>query len=296
MELDLMRLATVASLALVGCRPTFSPEPVGVEPTPAVIAHRPAAPGGHSALVAEMCLGAVDGRPAVAPLAMRTVSWTTDRDELEDVLVRGRAALFAVIGFDGHVAGRFTALGPGDGPVLDGVGSYTGANPCAPGGTLDGAVDAACAKVRHGCGLAVATVGEAGGQFDGEAAPPPVIAGGACRSGAVLAIDVDGDGTAEAFPLADFLDPVQAPAGEVTATVAAAPACTPTFSLLGQVVPGGPQRVELDVLGVVDLDGDGAREVIVGLRYPESRTVAVYSAIDAAVRLSLVGEVVPWAR
>ena len=50
----------------------------------------------------------------------------------------------------------------------------------------------------------------------------------------------------------------------------------------------------LDVLGVLDLDGDGRREVAVAFRYPDGRTLALYSALSLSGRLELVGEAVPW--
>ena len=77
-------------------------------------------------------------------------------------------------------------------------------------------------------------------------------------------------------------------------------ACTPTFTRYGLAIAvdaaiGDPRhRVTLDVLGVLDVDGDGRREVIIGLRYAERRTIAVYSAVDSAARLALIGESEPW--
>jgi hypothetical protein len=80
-----------------------------------------------------------------------------------------------------------------------------------------------------------------------------------------------------------------------------APACTPVFALHGLVptpaqgvVMDGKHKVELDILGVLDVDSDGRREVVVAFRYFESRTVAVYSAMSSSARLELVGESAPW--
>jgi hypothetical protein len=117
----------------------------------------------------------------------------------------------------------------------------------------------------------------------------------------VLAIDIDADGTPEMFPIGEFVDPSRAPAEEVSAAAMVAPACTPTFALHGLVPPPAPgvvmdgkHKVDLDVLGVLDVDTDGRREVVVAFRYYESRTVAVYSAMSSASRLELVGESAPW--
>ena len=46
----------------------------------------------------------------------------------------------------------------------------------------------------------------------------------------------------------------------------------------------------LDVLGVVDLDGDGRRELVLALRFPTVRSIVVYSPVQSAQRLALVGE------
>ena len=58
--------------------------------------------------------------------------------------------------------------------------------------------------------------------------------------------------------------------------------------------PGKPvdtkSIVVLDVLGVVDLDGDGLKELVLALRFPTIRTVVVYAPTGSAQRLELVGE------
>ena len=46
----------------------------------------------------------------------------------------------------------------------------------------------------------------------------------------------------------------------------------------------------LDVLGVVDLDGDGRKELVLALRFPTVRTIVVYTAPSSAQRLELAGE------
>ena len=128
---------------------------------------------------------------------------------------------------------------------------------------------------------------------------PDVLVGGACVAGNGVVVDIDGDGTAELFPLTSFLDDSRAPADEITAA-AVAPACTPTFSRYGMALAvdaavGDPRhKVTLDVLGVLDVDGDTRVELVIGLRYAERRTIAVYSAIDSPARLTLIGETEPW--
>lgn len=303
MRLDQATLVSVASLSLLACRPSFQPpDGPGEGPATAAPARRLRAnPGGHGAMLAEMCPDRAEGRPALAPLAVRTVSWSAERADLEAPIARGQAALFAVLAVDGQRIGRFSVIGVDDGAVPLAVGSYVGAPPCTRGGAVTGQLDELCVQTRQGCGLAVATLGASGGMLDDLDPPVPAV-GGACRAGDDLAIDIDHDGTPERFPLAGFLDDVRAPAEEVTAAAAVAATCAPVFSLAGLTMPidraGEPPdprlRVDLDVLGVVDVDGDGRREVVIALRYADQRSIAVYSAVTSSARLELVGEIDPW--
>jgi hypothetical protein len=45
---------------------------------------------------------------------------------------------------------------------------------------------------------------------------------------------------------------------------------------------------------VVDLDGDGRREIVMVYQYATRRTWAIYSATATSSRLDLVGEAEPW--
>jgi hypothetical protein len=303
------RIAVVAALgsggALTGCPRTPAPEPPGPEPTPdAAPARRHlVAREGQSALLGELCPTAANGRPGLAPLATRTVSWTTSSDELEAPLARGQAGAFAVLGLDGRRVGVFNAIGLSDqtaGSVA--VGSYAGGSPCAPAAAPGNAPvdDASCVAATGGCGLAIAPVSAGGGFRALE--PPEVATGGACVQGDAVQLDVDGDGVPEVFPLTSFLDGSRAPADEIAAAATTATPCTPGFSRYGLAVAidaaiADPRhKVTIDVLGVLDVDGDGRRELVVGLRYAERRTIAVYSAFESAARLALIGEVEPWPR
>lgn len=305
MRLDPVVRRSVACgvLVLCACGPAVRPEAPGEEPTEPRVIKRPAPPAGRRALIGEMCPQGAGGRPGLAPLALRDVSWSSDRGELVNALARGTAAQFVVFAVDGRKAGSFSAIGTADvGGAEVGVGSFAGSPPCsrpAPGAQVTG--DARCLEVQRGCGLAVATLGAPGGAFS-VAEAPEIAVGGACQSGDLLAIDVDADGSPEMFPIAAFVDPTRAPAEEVSAAAMVAPTCPPVFALHGLVpapAPGvvmdGKHKVELDVLGVLDVDADGRREIVVGFRYFESRTVAVYSAMSSSARLELVGESAPWA-
>ena len=54
--------------------------------------------------------------------------------------------------------------------------------------------------------------------------------------------------------------------------------------------PDPKATVTVSVLGVIDLDNDGRKEVILAVQFPTVRTLVVYSALDMAQRLELVGE------
>ena len=128
---------------------------------------------------------------------------------------------------------------------------------------------------------------------------PSFQTGGACVYGDSLAVDIDGDGVAEPFPLADVLDGVRGPSTEWTAGPVAGASCKPKFTvydipLRAEPEPGTPAdpkaNVTMDVLGVLDLDGDGRREVVLALRFATSRSIVVYSATSQTQRLELAGE------
>jgi hypothetical protein len=97
--------------------------------------------------------------------------------------------------------------------------------------------------------------------------------------------------------VAQFLDPVREPADEVSSVARGSQACDPAFGVRHALPPGDPKHWGgLDVVGVVDLDDDGRFEVIAAYHYADRRTWAIYSALDTAARLDLVGEALPWPR
>jgi hypothetical protein len=290
-------------------------EPVSRD-QPAVVAPRnpaevPTGPG-RRILVGEMCPLGVAGRPGVAPLLLRGVQWTDEPTEVGNAISRGDAAKFLVFGVDGKRAGLFDPVGPADVglPQTVAAGSYTGDGPCtklAVNGTR--VEEPACQAATKGCGIAVAILEDGSGAGSGGGAAWKI--GGACVSGDELAVDVDSDGKPEAFAVASFLDGLRAPADLVEARPQAGAACAPSFTVFGMRIapppePGkaadGRYLVLLDVLAVVDFDDDGKREVVLGVRYPDSRTIAVYSGVDgdgaggAPSALKLIGETTSWAK
>lgn len=249
-------------------------------------------------MVGEMCPRGAAGRPAVAPLVMRSGSWIDSATELANVVERGTVPRFVVFGVDGKMSGVFDTLGLADIAIGQSVatGTYVGASPCTSVG--DGGErteDPRCGPALAGCGLALAS-------FSHPDDPPETTAykaAGACLQGNALAVDIDGDGVMEQFPLVRVLDGIRSPAAEWTAAPTPGATCTPTFQLYDVRLamppdPGKPvdpkHTVGLDVLGVVDIDHDGRTEVVLALRFPTIRTVVVYSASGSPQRLELAGE------
>lgn len=257
---------------------------------------------GRAVLLGEMCPEAAAGRPGIAPLMVHGVQWSDDAEAVADPIERGVVSQFAVLGYDGVRAGVFEPLGAADAGLPQDVaaGTYVGASACTrDSGKGARAEDTACNQAMRGCGLAIAAVGSGG-------EPAPTIeVGGACMAGDQLIVDIDNDGQIEAFPITGFLDSGRAPADEVSAAPQASATCTARFSVYGLKLapgsdPGQPvdprYQVDVDILGVVDLDGDGRREIAIALRYPDSRTIVLYSAPSQATRLEQVGESVSWPR
>jgi hypothetical protein len=291
---------------VIACGPTVRPDGPSTDldpvPPPMLPPKAGSAAQGRAVLLGEMCPEAAAGRPGIAPLMVHGVQWSDDAEAVSDPIERGVASQFSVLGYDGVRAGVFEPLGAADAGLPQDVaaGTYVGASPCTRDtGKGTRSEDTACNKAMRGCGLAIAEVG------DGDEPAPSITAGGACMAGDQLVIDVDGDGQIEAFPIAAFLDGVRAPADEVSAAPQASATCTARFSVYGLKLapgmdPGQPvdprYQVDVDIVGVIDLDGDGRLEVALALRYPESRTIVLYSAPSVATRLEQVGESVSWPR
>jgi hypothetical protein len=297
----LPRVAWVLALvALDACRPSVRPDtPFPEEP----VLRRERAPkavarGGRQVLVGELCLQAAAGRPAVAPLLLRTTQWTDTTTEVTNAIERGSTPRFAAFGVDGKVAGVFDTVGLADITLGQSVasGTYVGGAPCtSDAGQGQRAEDPRCAPATGGCGLAVAELVRP----DDPAATPVFQTGGACVTADALGVDIDGDGVIEWFSLSGVLDGIRGPAQEWSANQAIKAACVPKFvaydvKLAPEAEPGrlpdAKAVVMFDLLGVIDLDGDGRKELVIALRFAAVRTIVVYSATSSPQRLELVGE------
>ena len=260
---------------------------------------------GREVVIGEMCPQAAAGRPAIAPLLQRSTQWVDTAGEVSATVERGATPRYVVFGVDGKVAGVFDTIGLADIAPQQSVasGTYVGGLPCtADAGKGQPRVeDPKCSAATGGCGLAVAEITRP----DDPPTTPAYQTAGACLSGDALAVDIDGDGAIESFPLKGVLDGIRGPAQEWTAGPLAKAACKPTFTLYDiKLVPEadpGKQpdpkaTVTLDVLGVIDVDNDGRKDLVLALRFPTVRTVVVYSATSSAQRLDLVGEATSFQR
>jgi hypothetical protein len=299
----------VAWLALMigaaGCPPTVSPPKPPEDPGP--IAKTDPGRGrnvtGRQVVVGEMCPQGAAGRPAIAPIMMKTIDWSDRAEDVAAMLERGSTPRFTVLGTDGKSAGTFDTVGVADVGMQAsvGVGTYVGASPCTAS-TGDAAATKSARVEDPACGVATASCGVALAELVRPDDPPETAtwaSSGACISGDAIAIDVDGDKIAESFPLANVLDPIRGPSQEWTASPTAGASCTPKFSLYDLKLVRPPEAgkpvdtksiVVLDILAVVDIDGDGRQELVVAMRFPTVRTILVYSAKSTATRLELVGE------
>lgn len=303
MATDRVRLPRVAwFLALIvpgACGPRVAPD----RPFPEeAVQHRERAPtpqkAGRQVVVGELCPQSAAGRPAVAPLLMRTTQWIDAVAEVTGAVERGSTPRFVAFGVDGKVAGVFETVGLADITLGQSVaaGSYAGGAPCtSDAGQGQRAEDPRCAPATNGCGLAVAELTRP----DDPPATPRYQTGGACISGDSLGVDIDGDGTVEWFALSGALDGIRGPAQEWSANRNPRAACAPKFvlydvKLAPEAAPGKPPDpkavVTLDLLGVVDLDDDGRKELVIALRFPTVRTIVVYTATSSPDRLELAGE------
>jgi hypothetical protein len=289
----------LAVVALGACGPRVQPD----QPFPEeAVARRERVPapqrGGRQVVVGELCPQGAAGRPAVAPLLMRTMQWTDTAAEVTNAVERGSTPRFVAFGVDGKIAGVFDTVGLADISLGQSVasGTYVGAPPCtSDAGQGQRAEDPRCAPATNGCGLAVAEITRP----DDPPATPAYQTGGACASGDALAVDIDGDGVVEWFPLSGVLDGIRGPSQEWSANQSMKTVCAPKFVLYDVKLAAEPEAgkspdpkavVMLDLLGVVDLDGDGRKELVIALRFPTVRTIVVYSANSSPQRLELVGE------
>ncbi len=323
---DTLAVAVAVVLAaafMAGCGARVVPQGPGEEPEATAVAasedrrdqqiRRPAV---QEMVIGEMCPAAVGGRPAVKPLFVRGLMWSTDRAEVRAPIARRMARQFSVLSWDGRRAGLYSIAGLSD-VGLDSevvIGAYSGGSPCAGrsqveeasagdtgGQTGANAEDPACVRAQAHCGVAVALleaapISGAPLPFDEDPEPFAVDVGGACLAGDNLVVDVDGDGVEEAFPVGQFVDSAWLPAEEVSAVERGSGPCAPRFAMRQVVPPQNPKHWRgMDLIGVVDIDGDGRRELLFSYHYADRRTWAVYSARSTNGRMELVGEAEPWA-
>lgn len=299
--------AVGALLCPAACRPRATPAGPGTRPAASEkqAPPRKVRPPARPVMVGEMCPEGAAGRPGVVPVFLRTLDWSADDDDVGDAVRNHSARRFSVYAWNGQRAGVFSVAGSAevglDRPVA--IGAYAGRSPCvsldARGTASD--PDPACVEAQAHCGLAIAPVEPGSGftarPYGEEPDPIALRTGGGCAANDTLFVDIDGDGVTESFPAADFLGPVRGPAEEVSAVPMKRSGCKPAFSVRHVLPPADPKHWRgLDLVGVIDLDGDGRFELVMSYHYSDRRTWAVYTAIGNAGRLELAAESTPWPR
>ena len=302
-------LVSVLAFTL-GCGATVRTDPVeptakrrGTRPAKGVVGNSPLFAPGRGVMLGEMCPQAPAGRPGVLPVFLNRATWGEGGKALHEAIERRHARQFSVYGWSGQRVGLFSVAGMASrGDQRFAIGSYAGASPCVNGTLARGSAEpnAACVSAQGHCGLAVAELEPSGGfearPHDEDRKPSVFAIGGACVDKGHLVVDVDGDGRTEAFALTQFVGEGHHPAPEMSAVGSGEFSCVPQFAVASAMAPGGRHWRGLDILGVLDIDGDGRFEVVAVLRFPSTRTWALYSARQMATRLDLVGEATPWPR
>ena len=102
--------------AYISCAPSFRPPEPPPEPGPVgkLEPRRERTGGGRQIVVGEMCPLGAAGRPAIAPLIMHAVQWTSAAAEVSSTIERGSVPRFVVFGTDGKPAGAFDTVGIAD--------------------------------------------------------------------------------------------------------------------------------------------------------------------------------------
>ncbi len=300
----------LSSLIAASCVPKNVPEAVGPEPSAegAVKKADKAAKGsaiapapGTEVLLGQMCPEASSGRPAVLPLVARRAVWQDGSEDLGALVERRQARQFSVLGWDGRRVGVFSVAGAADNegePVA--IGAYAGNAPCGSQPQADGAAssDASCVSALGQCGLALSVLESASGSlarpYEEQGDPASFGIGQGCVADGKLIVDVDADGKGEAFAVEDFVAAFTEPSDSVNAIENGESQCQGTFAAANVMTGTDPKGFRgMDLIGVVDMDGDKRRELVFAFRYPDKVTWAVYSSRKGA-GLELVGENVVW--
>lgn len=215
----------------------------------------------------------------------RRDGWSGDEARVLAPLLR-EGQDFTVIGIEGQAIGTYLSS-PDVTDGFVGTMAYRGGLGTCSSAPQTG--DAACLRAGA-CGIAVAEV--PGDDF--VLAAPEDTATTSCVADGQLIADLDGDGKDEAFDLADFIDgDIGAPgfelgddgaalAPDVRGELYTGKGCTQRFATYQLKVDDSAQ---VDVLGVLDLDSDGKRELVIALRAGSFRMVAVYRAREEGTRL-----------
>jgi hypothetical protein len=240
---------------------------------------RPPPPPAPRYLIGDICLNKDLKRVTAFPHFLVQGDRWIDEPELVHAPLAERPQRFTWLGFEGNSLGNLVTDG-GAASVPGGfAGTYRGHG--SGGGACsyerDGVMGAYWTCIEAGgCSLAVAPIAST-------SPPPPAIEiamFGACIVEGTMVVDVNGDGTDEAFALSAFVAGATA-AEDVHGKPDDGPPCERFFAWHAPKKPAPA----VDVLGIADLDADGTRELVIAIRAGMSRTVAVYRASDGGTRL-----------
>lgn len=276
------RITITLGLAACGGTQSSPHKPITATPKPAVV-EKPATEG-PSLLLGWYCPESAAGRPGVEPVLARDPAWTNEEAVLERAISARRAKRFSVLGYQGQLSGILSVAGGAtSGGARLAIGSYLGAEPCDIVDSLGNvrSTDEQCLHATQNCSLAVGLLEPAGGfdarpyEEDPEAAE--LAKSAACEIGQNLAVDVDGDGTAERFSLSEILagrSPVELPLQDEGGRTCESSFASPIAD-----------AEDLVRVGVLDLDGDGRPEVV----YRNASEFLVYGAPNSPARMELLG-------
>lgn len=243
---------------------------------------------GDSYVIGDLCLNRSLSRMNLFPrFRVSGDRWSAEAGVVRAPLLAA-SHKFTALGLDGSTVAVFlTETDPSMGEMSGFVGEYRGSSGgCSAGDAEQKVGDWACIAAG-GCGLAVSRVGE-------PVSPRwkmDISTAFSCVENGVLVLDINGDGVDEAFDLAAFAEQsgLEAESAETAAVVRGRlhgrSECEREF--IWYQLKRGPSRA-VDVLGVVDLNGDGRHELVIAVRGSGSRSIAVYQARDDGLRLDRV--------
>jgi hypothetical protein len=253
----------------------------------------PVKESGRPVLLGWYCPTMAAGRAGIRPLFAKDPTWSSEMPPLEQAIASRRVKRFSVLAWQGHRAGSLTVAGAAqDSGGKMAIGSYLGASACLPQSSAGdsagkrGDEDPLCLAISRGCAPALGALEAAGGfksrPYEEDPEQLDLFRGAACEADDLLTIDLDGDGQAEHFSIADLRSP-EAPVELPLADKPAKDCATSASASFAASVRGHADLVRMAVL---DVDGDGRLEL---LYRRNDNEFLLYGAPTSPARLELLG-------